>query len=358
MTDNTTAQVGDFISDNPDFMDALAAAQEKLFVARDMATEGTAADLRIGDVIADFAPSACLYDMQGEIERVLAACEGQDKPFLWRLAYPYLAVEADRRYTRRDLLEKAWPQIRAIADELVAADFSTPADEFAKGFDADAEDRAFRGWAAIYAALALCDEAAQRLDQPTGDIDRAIEGFYKRVHEHFSHEDGSFGEGTQTSYALAARLGLGDSRGLANRLAELVRTDGGTDDPIGAAFAFDQLGRFGHDGAAEDWLLSGAGSSAVQWLFQGLGGIRIADDAVAADHIVARPYFSNKTDNVTCSYQTPRGQLFLTWERKGGNIAVTLRVPAGTQVDLWLDGALQVIPSDPDPITQAFLIEG
>ena len=35
MTDDTTAQVGDFISDNPDFMDALAVAQEKLFVARD-----------------------------------------------------------------------------------------------------------------------------------------------------------------------------------------------------------------------------------------------------------------------------------------------------------------------------------
>ena len=98
-------------------------------------------------------------------------------------------------------------------------------------------------------------------------------------------------------------------------------------------------------------------SSYGQWMFEALGGIRVADDAVAADHIEARPYFSTKTDNVSCSYKTPRGQLFLTWERKGGNIALTLKVPAGTRVDVWLDGALQVIPADPDPIAQAFLIE-
>lgn len=353
MADTNPAQVGDFISDNPVYADALAAAQESLYVAMDMATAGTADDLRCEDVVAHFGASACLYDMRGEIEHVLAACAGEDKPAFWQLAYPFLAVEADRRYDRRDLLEQAWPQIRAIADGLIGTDYAALAESLA----GEGEDRAFRGWATIYAALSLCDLAAQRLGEPTVDIDRAIEGLYLRIHERFAHEDGSFGEGAQTSYALAARLGLGDSHELAARLAELVRADGGTDDETGAALAFDVLNRFGYDEVAEAWFAAGAGSSAVPWLFQALGGMRLADDAVAANRIEARPYFSTKTDNVTCSYKTPRGQLFLTWERREHDIALTLMVPAGTEVDLWLQGALQVIPADPDPLTQAFRIE-
>ena len=362
MTDDTTAQVGDFISDNPDFMDALAAAQEKLFVARDMATEGTAADLHCLDVVALFGASASLYDMQDEIERVIAACAGKDRPAFWQLALPYLAVEADRRYARRNLLEQAWPHIRGLAGDLARLDAATLARTFSALVDgadeATAGDNEFRAYALAYAALSLCDEAAQRLGQPTEDIDRAIEGLYKRIHGRFANDDGSFGEGTPESYALAAVLGLGDGREMAVRLAKLACGGDVIADAITTAFTFDVLNRYGHDDVAEQWLLAGAQPNAARWLFQGLGGIRVADDAVAADHIEVRPYFSTKTDNVTCSYKTPRGQLFLTWERKGANIALTLMVPAGTQVDLWLDGALQVIPSDPDPITQAFLIEG
>lgn len=366
MADNTPAQVGDFISDNPAYMDALAAAQEQIFVAMDMATAGTAADLDCGQVVALFGASASLYDMQAEIERVLAACAGEDKPcgsedkpcgsedkpHLWQLALPYLAVEADRRYARRDLLEQAWPQINAIAGDLARADVAT----LAKAFAADGSE--FRALSLAYAALGKCDEAAQRLGQPTDEIDRVIEGLYKRIHERCANGDGSFGEGTAATYAFASALGLGDPREMAVRLSELVRAKGADADAMATAYAFGVLNRYGHDDVAEEWLLAGAQPSAIQWLAGGPGGLRLADDAVAANHFVVRPYFSAKTDGVTCSYKTPRGQLFLTWERTERGIALTLMVPAGTQVDVWLDGALQVIPADPDPITQAFLVEG
>lgn len=365
MADNSPAQVGDFISDNLTYMDALAAAQEQIFVAMDMATAGTAADLDLAQVVALFDASASLYDMQAEVERVLAACAGEDKPRdgedkpcggedkprLWQLAYPYLAVEVDRRYARRDLLEQAWPQIQGIAGELAQADAPTLAKMFAAG------DGEFYALALAYAALGTCDEAAQRLGRSTDEIDRAIEGLYKRIHERCANDDGSFGEGTAASYAFASALGLGDPREMAARLSELIRSEGADADAMATAYAFGVLNRYGHDDVAEDWLLAGAQPSAIQWLVEGPGGLRLADDAVAANHFVVRPYFSAQTDSVTRSYKTPRGQLFLTWERTERGIALTMMVPAGTQVDLWLDGALQVIPADPDPITQAFLVE-
>lgn len=415
-------QDGDLVTDNPFYQELIGAARRTKLnnvhgVWEDCARERLGYG---GDMVALFTSNALLFNVSNLLDKTVAdfardqtergglpetapfmgiGSQGPiygEGPLLWQLAYPYLLVRADQWYGRRDLLEREWPNVKRLCDYILSFDPEELATHClgdhgsveSTGFGGT-PDKEFCGWCAILWILGCIDEVATRLGKDVPEAERAIEGLHRKIRARFLHDDGSFGEGTQTSYAFAAALGLGDVRELTGRLARQIRDN---DHVIscgifGTMLAFDMLNRFGYDDVVEGWLLRegdpsfrnmlacGSGalaeefhplfdsfdhamfSSYGQWMFEALGGIRVADDAVAADHIEARPYFSTKTDNVSCSYKTPRGQLFLTWERKGGNIALTLKVPAGTRVDVWLDGALQVIPADPDPIAQAFLIE-
>ena len=142
-------------------------------------------------------------------------------------------------------------------------------------------------------------------------------------------------------------LGLGD----AGRQAELLVADfwarGGilTTGIFGTMLAFDLLNRTGHNDVVEAWLtrtehpslldmLAGGNgalaeqftehlssydhamfTSYAQWFMRALGGIRVADDAVAANRVIVDPYFSSATDAVSCSYQTPHGRIEVRWQR-------------------------------------------
>lgn len=145
-------------------------------------------------------------------------------------------------------------------------------------------------------------------------------------------------------------LGLGD----AGRQAELLVADfwarGGilTTGIFGTMLAFDLLNRAGHNDVVEAWLtrtehpslldmLAGGNgalaeqftehlssydhamfTSYAQWFMRALGGIRVADNAVAANRVIVDPYFSSATDAVSCSYQTPHGRIEVRWQRTAG----------------------------------------
>lgn len=414
-------QTGDIVTDNASYQQLFDAARRTKLNCIHGIWENSAFD-RFGyggDMAALFNSNAFLFDTEGLLDKTLGdfsrdqtarggvpatvpgvgvgtACPAPGEgPLLWQLAYPYLAVRADQWYGRKNLLEREWLQLERFSQYLLSFDPAELA-QFCLGdvggiSDSEGEtpDREFVGWCAIFWALSCVDEVANRLGKQNQTLEAAIEKLHKQIVERFAHADGSFGDGTQTSYAFAAALGLGDRRKLSHKLAEAIRANDGVVScgMFGSVLAFDMLNRFGLDEFVEGWLLreqspsfldmlsedSGSlkgvfgghiisrnhamMSGYVQWMAQALGGIRVADDAQAANHLVISPFFSPKTNSLTCSYVTPRGQVCVSWERQAAGIALTVTVPAGTAADVWVDGAINTLPADDAPITQAFFIE-
>lgn len=298
-------------------------------------------------------------------------------PLLWQIAYPYLACVADRVYGRRDLLEREWEGIERFGDYLLSFDPAELAEHclgdhgsietVPGGFKTGTPDKELTGWCAILWGLECVREAAARLGLAS-DGTRflgAAEDLRIQIRSRFAHADGTFGENTQTSIAFTGMLGLRDQAEAAEALAAKVREAGGVlaTGIFGTMLAFELLGRTGHNDVIEAWLLrreepsllgmlaSGSGalaeqfreelssfdhamfSSYAQWFYQGLGGIRVADDARGCDHVVVSPYFSPTLTEVSCSFDAVCGTIRVEWKREGGLVRLDLRLPASARVD-------------------------
>lgn len=358
-----------------------------------------------GDMIALAASQMLSFDVSGLVDKTLADFNRDqterggfpetapfmgigsngpaygEGPLMWQFAHPYLAIQADRIYGRRDLLEREWPAIERFGDYLMGFDPAELAPHclgdhgsmIAKGFSNGSPDKEFVGWCAILWGLRLTGEAAGRKGADGVRFERAAEQLRAEIIRRFRHADGSFGDGTQTSWAFAAALELGDQLELVERLvravdAERVLTTG----IFGTAFAFDLLSRYGHNAVLERWLLREQGPSLLsmladgngaliemfddplasydhamfssydQWFYEGLGGIHVSRDARGCDGVTVRPYLSHATDRFLCSWQTVRGEIRVAWERTGARVAIDVTVPEDIEatVEAPLEGNL------------------
>lgn len=306
-------------------------------------------------------------------------------PLLWQLAYPYLAVQADRYYGRRDLIEREWEGLVRFGDYLLSfdpeelssrclGDHGSILTGGVEGFKSGTPDKPLLGWCAILWSLDCIVQAGERAGRDAARFAGAAAGLRARIIERFGRADGSFGDGTQSACAFAGMLGLGDPERQADLLAADFRARGGvlTTGIFGTMLAFDLLNRTGRNDVVEEWLMrrdhpsllgmlaNGSGalaeqftedlssydhamfSSYAQWFMQALGGIRVADDACAADRITVAPYFSLATDRVACSYRTPAGEVSVVWYREGSRYVVDVAAPAGVVLDT---AALESDPS-------------
>lgn len=298
-------------------------------------------------------------------------------PLLWQLAYPHLVLRAYQFYGAHDLAESEWPYVKQLVDYLLGWDPAELAQhclgdhgsvQTSESFKSGTPDKEFVGWCTI----ARFARAAMRFESILGLPDSGYAMRYnelrKQIRARFQREDGTFGDGTQTGIAFAADLGLDDEDRLAALLANKVAEEGGVlaTGIFGTTIAFDLLHRTGHSDVVERWLAreeapsframlaSGNGvlaeqfetflssynhamfSSYLQWFYQGLGGIRVADDAVGCDHVEIRPYFSEATDHVVCSFATRLGTIRTEWTRDAnGKVSFFYNVPAGMRVEVY-----------------------
>ncbi|WP_319951187.1 alpha-L-rhamnosidase C-terminal domain-containing protein, partial [Klebsiella pneumoniae] len=63
------------------------------------------------------------------------------------------------------------------------------------------------------------------------------------------------------------------------------------------------------------------------WLFQALGGITVAEEAVGADVILISPSFTDTINFVDCWHQTIRGRIECRWRRYKKGIELVIKVP-------------------------------
>lgn len=298
-------------------------------------------------------------------------------PLLWQLAYPYLAVQADRYYGRRDLIEREWDGIARFGDYLISFDPEELARHClgdhgsiltggAEGFKSGTPDKELLGWCAILWNLLCVAEAGRRGGRDVERFESAAGALRSRIIDRFLRGDGSFGDGTQSACAFAGMLGLDAPEHQAELLARDFHRRGDvlTTGIFGTMLAFDLLNRTGRDDVVETWLVrtehpsllamlqGGNGALAeqftedlssldhamftsyAQWFMQALGGIRVADDAVGADKIIVAPYFSGRTDRVRCAYATRHGHVKVEWTRPAeGSIRVTVQAPGCIDID-------------------------
>lgn len=295
-------------------------------------------------------------------------------PLLWQLAYPHLVLRAYQFYGARDLVEQEWPYVQKLVDYLLSWDPEELAKHClgdhgsvgtAQSFKTGTPDKKLVGWCTI----ARFARAAARFEKILGLADSGyLERFDElcsQIRTRFAHEDGTWGDGTQTGIAFVADLGLGDERELAQALAAKFEEEGGilTTGIFGTTIAFDLLHRTGHSDVVEAWLAredkpsfkamlaSGNGalaeqfetflssynhamfSSYLQWFYQGLAGIRVADDACGCDRVSIHPYFSRQTNHMACSFQTRLGTIRTEWTRADdGTVSFWAQVPEGIEV--------------------------
>lgn len=305
-------------------------------------------------------------------------------PLLWQLAYPYLTFKAYQWYGARDLVASEWPYICKLTDYLLGwdpeelaehclGDHGSISTKKQDGGDwkGGTPDREFTSWCAILQFAELGSKLAAVVQDSAAQerYAEAAAGLRTQIADRFQHADGSFADGTQTSYAFAGGLGLMDRQAAGDSLASLMQAEGNvlSCGIFGASFAWSLLHQTGHDDAVEAWLnredspsyrhmlANGSGalaemfeptvdsynhamfSSYVQWFYEALGGITVADDAVAANHVRIQPYFSHDTDRMAATYPTPAGNVTVSWTRETpASVQLTVTIPSEVQADVQL----------------------
>ncbi|MBR2682046.1 MAG: family 78 glycoside hydrolase catalytic domain [Atopobiaceae bacterium] len=297
-------------------------------------------------------------------------------PLLWQLAYPHLVLRAYQFYGSHDLVEQEWPHIKKLVDYLLSWDPSELAThclgdhgsvQTSESFKTGTPDKELVGWCTIARFARAAARIEEILGLPSSGYDVRYDELREQIRERFAHNDGSWGDGTQTGLAFAADLGLADEAELADRLVAKIAEEDGvlTTGIFGTTLAFDLLNRTGHSDVVEAWLtreeapsykaMLASGnkalaeqfemflssynhamfSSYLQWFYQGLGGIRVADDARGCDRVEIRPYFSPLTDKVSCSLMTRRGAIRTAWKRDAqGEVTFTYVVPQGIEAKI------------------------
>jgi hypothetical protein len=74
----------------------------------------------------------------------------------------------------------------------------------------------------------------------------------------------------------------------------------------------------------------------MQWFYEGLAGIRQADDDVACREMVIRPAFAGDLTYVHAEFMSPNGRIRSGWERQEGMIIMTVEIPVNTTARIFL----------------------
>ena len=297
-------------------------------------------------------------------------------PLLWQLAYPHLVLRAYQFYGCRDLMEQEWPYVRKLVDYLLGWDPAELASHClgdhgsvgtAESFKTGTPDKDLVGWCTIARFARAAVRFCQVLGEDGSAYEQRLSELKEQIVTRFRHDGGTWGDGTQTGIAFVADLGLADERELADMLAAKISAQDGilTTGIFGTTIAFDLLHRTGHSDVVEAWLeredapsykaMLASGnkalaeqfnaflssynhamfSSYLQWFYQALGGVRVADDACGCDRVELRPHISPLTDQVSCSFETHRGTVRTSWRRDGdGTVSFAYEVPDGIEAML------------------------
>lgn len=303
-------------------------------------------------------------------------------PLLWQLVYPYLTYKHYQYYGDISLLEEEYPYLNKQLNYLLSYDLDEIAEHclgdhgsilIAGEFRKPTPDKLLLGYCTMLLFLEYNIALRHILHKDTTLYQQRYDEIKETTIQKFKNEDGSFGEGTQTGYTFAIRLGLDDEKILCQKFVEKIQADQGIFNSgiFGMALTYEILAKYGYHEIIENWLLQESdigfkamlsnGNKALaelfvgeqlslnhamfasyqQWYYQGLAGICIENNAVAFDKIKLKPYFSKQVNHVECHVQTKHGMIQSNWQRKNNEIEWIISIPENIQYEICLDQEYQ-----------------
>lgn len=303
----------------------------------------------------------------------------REGPLLWQLVYPYLVNKHYQFYGDKSLLEEEIPYLKKHMDYILSLDLEYVVERclgdhgsilIAGQFRKPTPDKLFLGYCTV---LLLLKNNIQILNHLGLDS-----SFYKKQYDHineiicnkFVHADGTVGEGTQTGYAFALYLELGNKEKILNKFIKKLEADNYIFNSgiFGMSLSYEVLSKNDRCDIVEKWLLnknkgtfyemleSGNGvlselfvgdhfsmnhamfTSYQVFYYKGLAGIYIDDDAIGFNKITLKPYFTHTMNHYSCSVDTIHGKIESTWNKTNNGYEWIIKVPDTTQYQLDLKG--------------------
>lgn len=303
----------------------------------------------------------------------------REGPLLWQLVYPYLVNKHYQFYGDKSLLEEEIPYLKKHMDYILSLDLEYVVERclgdhgsilIAGQFRKPTPDKLFLGYCTV---LLLLKNNIQILNHLGLDS-----SFYKKQYDHineiicnkFIHADGTVGEGTQTGYAFALYLELGNKEKILNKFIKKLEADNYIFNSgiFGMSLSYEVLSKNDRCDIVEKWLLnknkgtfyemleSGSGvlselfvgdhfsmnhamfTSYQVFYYKGLAGIYIDDDAIGFNKITLKPYFTHTMNHYSCSVDTIHGKIESTWNKTNNGYEWIIKVPDTIQYQLDLKG--------------------
>ena len=76
----------------------------------------------------------------------------------------------------------------------------------------------------------------------------------------------------------------------------------------------------------------------MEWLYSGLGGIRIMENTIAYKQVVIKPEIVGDINEVSVSYESPYGKIISHWKNEGNLFKHFISVPANSSACVYLPG--------------------
>ncbi len=312
-------------------------------------------------------------------------------PLLWQLVYPYLTYKHYQYYGDKSLLEEEYPyllkQIKYLLDydleKLVHCCLGDHGSLLIAGqFRKPTPDKLFLGYCTVLLFLKYNILIGQIINQDISLYQKRYDELKLMIIHKFQNDDGTFGEGTQTSFAFAIALQLTSSELLCQKFVQKIEADQGIFNSgiYGMVLTYEVLNRYGYNDVIEKWLLQESdigyramlkgGNKALaelfvgeqlslnhamfasyqQWYYQALAGIQICEDAVGFNKVKLSPYFSKIVNHVECSIETKQGTIRSLWQREGYRIIWKLSIPESIHYEIDLNQDYQKEISDDEMI--------
>jgi alpha-L-rhamnosidase len=292
-------------------------------------------------------------------------------PLAWQLVVSYLLNAHYQHYGDHHLVRKVFPYIEAQIQHFN----SIPFEEITKFCLGDwgsilAKSEDVKNTSPAIGFTAVCIyyyhiKLAIRFAEILGDngkvaVYRAqLDELKSKIITIYQNSDGTFSDRSQTSFIYALYFEFSDHADeLMASLIHLIKQEGGqlTSGIFGQSFAYELFAKSATTDVVSNWLKCENGianmlidgnhalkeffgdnrngscnhamfSSYVAWLFKGLGGIQIHEDAVAADRVIIHPTFEPNLKFVECTYYCAKGKLASNWSRVNQDIELNIIIP-------------------------------
>jgi len=291
-------------------------------------------------------------------------------PLLWQLVYPYIICKCYQNYGDIEIVRTEYKYLKKQINYLISIGLENLEDKClgdhgspntAENFKVGTPDKKFVACSTyvlflkynIYLAKLMDDSIYEKYEQELNKAKQYINKKFKNI-------DGTYGDKTQTSYAFAIFSNITDEP---KRLCEMfvdkiLEDDNNFNSGIfGLMMTYEVLNKYGYDEIIEKWLLKRdypsigymieSGKTALSeqfnmkkcsynhamlssytvWYYQALAGIKIEDEAVKANKIILKPYFSNEISEVDCSFKSYSGEIKSSWKRYNKQILWNFSIP-------------------------------